>query len=246
MCGRRCDGRRGFLILALALTCAPVAAAGDPPPHLVPPGLATGVLLNVPQRMIFLMQDGEAVASYPVGLGRPSWPTFVGAFTIQVKEIDPVWDVPPSIQEELRRAGKPVLTKVPPGPTNPLGKYWLGLSVPGYGIHGTVAPKSISRFQSHGCIRLHAADIEDLFGRVEVGTPGLSTYVPNILAVIDGGLWLESHPDIYRRGGANPLAEVLAAAARLAPDLPLDAGAIARVLRGRDGQPHRVDLRSAP
>src|SRR5207244_4257585 len=58
--------------------------------------------------------------------------------------------------------GKPVLTHVPPSPANPLGKYWLGLSIPGVGIHGTNAPSSIYNLQTHGCIRLHPDDIEKL------------------------------------------------------------------------------------
>jgi L,D-transpeptidase ErfK/SrfK len=78
-------------------------------------------------------------------------------------KVDPVSDIPASIQGELRLGGKPVVARVPPGPANPLRKYWLGLSVAKYGIHGTNAPASISRFQTHGCVRMHAADIEVLF-----------------------------------------------------------------------------------
>jgi L,D-transpeptidase ErfK/SrfK len=229
----------GVLVLVALALCG-TASAGDEPAHLVPAGLTDGLLLNVPQRRIFVMQDGEAVVSYPVGLGRPSWPTFMGAFSIAAKETDPAWDVPPSIQDEMRRAGKPVLTRVAPGPANPLGKYWLGLSVPGYGIHGTNAPKSISRFESHGCIRLLPGDIEDLFARVEVGTPGLSIYEPNVLQLVAGELWLEAHPDVYRRGPANPVADVLERAARLIPGLTIDAREVETLLRRRDGQPHRL------
>ena len=109
---RRCQS---ILSLVLALASAAALVAADPPAHLVPRGLDDGVMLNVPQRMIFVMRDGAAVARYPVGLGRPDWPTFVGTFTIVAKETDPVWDVPVSIQEELRLAGKEVLTRVPPG-----------------------------------------------------------------------------------------------------------------------------------
>jgi L,D-transpeptidase ErfK/SrfK len=245
MCVPRRDGRSGLLSLLIALWAAALASASDAPPHLVPAALEDGVLLNVPQRMIFVMHGGVPVASYPVGLGRPTWPTFVGPFTIVAKEIDPVWDVPPSIQEELRRVGKPVLTRVAPGPTNPLGKYWLGLSAPGFGIHGTNAPRSISRFDSHGCIRLLAADIEDLFLRVEIGTPGLSIYEPIVLGIIDNELWMEAHPDVYRRGGDSS-DDVYERVARLATALTIDFAAVARVLRERDGQPHRIDSGPMP
>jgi L,D-transpeptidase ErfK/SrfK len=72
-------------------------------------------------------------------------------------------------KKKWQREGKKVLTRVEAGANNPLGKYWLGLSLSGYGIHGTLAPASIYRFQSHGCIRLHPDDIAQLFSQVEVG-----------------------------------------------------------------------------
>jgi L,D-transpeptidase ErfK/SrfK len=227
------------LALVATMLVVPVVS-GEQPAHLVPTALTDGILLNVPQRRLFVMQDGHAVASYPVGLGRPSWPTFTGAFTIAVKETDPAWDVPPSIQEEMRRAGKPVLTRVAPGPLNPLGKYWLGLSVPGFGIHGTNVPASISRYESHGCIRMLAADIHDLFSRIEVGTPGLSIYEPVVLELIDGEVWLEANPDVYRRGPADPVADVLERVARLTGQVAVDERTLDTVLRRRDGRSYRL------
>ena len=93
MCHPRGGDRKGVLSLSLLLLLAAVATATgagtDPPEHLVPNELTTGVILSVPQRMIFVMQDGVAAAAYPVGLGRPDWPTFVGTFSIDVKGIDP-------------------------------------------------------------------------------------------------------------------------------------------------------------
>ncbi|MGB9432673.1 MAG: L,D-transpeptidase, partial [Candidatus Acidiferrum sp.] len=56
-----------------------------------------------------------------------------------------------------------------PGANNPLGPRWIGLSVKGFGIHGTNRPDSIGKNASHGCIRLRNRDIEDLFARVQVG-----------------------------------------------------------------------------
>ncbi|HUE86103.1 MAG TPA: L,D-transpeptidase [Vicinamibacterales bacterium] len=188
---RGCRGRHRILILAGLAVCGAALAAADSP-QLVPRALADGVVLNVPQRMLFLMREGDVAARYPIAVGTRAWPTFIGPFTIVVKEIDPVWDVPASIQEEQRQLGKKVLTRVLQGPANPLGKYWLGLSVPGYGIHGTNAPASIGKFATHGCVRMRGEDIEDLFARVEVGTPGISIYELIIVAVLDGALWLRS------------------------------------------------------
>jgi len=170
--------------------------------HVLPHVLDTRIVINIPQRMLFLFTDGRLAAAYPVGLGRRGWETFTGSFSTTRLEISPTWDVPRSIQEEMRRAGQPVTQSVPPGPTNPLGKYWIGLDRPGFGIHGTNAPSSIYQFQTHGCIRLHPDDIADLFGRVAVGMPGEIVYAPVLFALTaDGAVLIEVHPDIYRRSG---------------------------------------------
>ena len=234
-------GRHRLLILACLAACGAALAATDTL-HLVPSGLADGVVLNVPQRMLFLMRDGDVAARYPVAIGTRGWPTFIGPFTIVVKETDPVWDVPASIQEEQRQLGKRVLTRVRPGPSNPLGKYWLGLSVPGFGIHGTNAPDSIGKFATHGCIRMRAEDIDDLFARVQVGTPGVSIYEPIIVAVLDGGLWLEAHRDVYGADTRDAFAYVLAQAQSAAPALTVHHDLVRRMLRERDGRVRRIDI----
>jgi len=58
---------------------------------------------------------------------------------------------------------------IPPGPHNPVGTRWMGLSIKGYGIHGTNEPKSIGKAASHGCIRMAKADLEELYPLVQVG-----------------------------------------------------------------------------
>jgi L,D-transpeptidase ErfK/SrfK len=165
--------------------------------HIVPAGLQDGILINIPQRMLFYFKEGRLLHFFPVGLGRPDWPTPTANFTVRVKEEDPVWDVPPSIQEEMRREGTPVLTCVPPGPENPLGKHWLGLSLAGYGIHGTNAPASIYQFRTHGCIRLHPDDMAELFAAVAPGTRGAIVYRRLLLAKVGEQIFLEVHPDVY-------------------------------------------------
>jgi L,D-transpeptidase ErfK/SrfK len=156
--------------------------------------------INVAQRMLFLVRDNAIVAAYPVAVGRRDWPTPTGSFTILVKETNPTWDVPASIREEMRRRGQVVITRVPPSPGNPLGAYWLGLSMASLGIHGTNAPSSVYQAVSHGCLRLHPDDIADLFERVSVGDSGVLIYEPVLIAMIDGHVLLEAHDDVYRRG----------------------------------------------
>ena len=211
--------------------------------HIVPPGLEDGVLINIPQRLLFYVAQGRPVARYPVGLGRPDWPTPTGTFSVLSKEENPVWDVPKSIQEEMRRCGQTVKTRVPPGPDNPLGRHWIGLSMAGYGIHGTIAPASIYQFRSHGCIRLHPDDIADLFGRVSVGTPGRITYTPVLLArPANGQIYLEVHRDVYRRAG-DPLTGVRRAADAESIRHLLDWPRVEEVIRLKDGVAREVSQR---
>lgn len=169
--------------------------------HLIPANLPDGITINLPQRLLFLQKTGQPPIVYALGLGRASWETPIGTWTIINKQQNKAWFVPKSIQEEMAREGQKVLTRVAAGPKNPLGKYWLGLSLSGYGIHGTLAPASIYRFQSHGCIRLYADDIAQLFTQVEVGLTGANTYWPILLEIrTDGRIIVEVHSDIYRRG----------------------------------------------
>jgi L,D-transpeptidase ErfK/SrfK len=176
--------------------------------HVVPRSGTDGILINIPQRMLFYLSDNKLVGAYPLGLGRPDWPTPTGRFTVVSKEQDPIWDVPKSIQEEMRREGKEVQTQVPSCPQNPLGKHWIATSIPAYGIHGTNAPTSIYQFRTHGCIRLHPDDIANLFERVRPGTPGLIIYQPLLLARIDDRLFLEVHRDVYKKE-TDPLKTLL-------------------------------------
>jgi L,D-transpeptidase ErfK/SrfK len=173
--------------------------------HIVP-ALPAGVMLivNVPQRMLFAV-TGSGVAAYPAAVGRRDWPTPLGEFSIATKERTPTWDVPESIRAEARRAGRTLPLRVPPGPGNPLGAYWLGLSGGGVGIHGTNAPRSIYQVITHGCIRLHPDDISALFGEVSVGTRGVLLYQPVLVAIHGNDVFVEAHRDVYGRGPADAL-----------------------------------------
>jgi L,D-transpeptidase ErfK/SrfK len=86
----------------------------------------------------------------------------------------------------------------------------MGLSIPGYGIHGTIAPTSIYRFRTHGCIRLHADDIAALFSEIAPGTAGLIIYQPLLVARLGSQLFLEVHRDVCgKEAKMNNLESVL-------------------------------------
>jgi len=61
--------------------------------------------------------------------------------------------------------------KIPPGPRNPVGLAWIGLDIPGYGIHGNPKPELIGKTGSHGCFRMTNWDALALFPMVHVGMP---------------------------------------------------------------------------
>lgn len=212
------------------------------------PGGAAGrdaILVNVPQKMLFHLSEGRLNGAYPIGAGRPDWPTPRGAFTVVDLQVDKPWIVPPSIQREMAREGKEVLTRVEPGPDNPLGRHWIGLSIPGIGIHGTNAPASVYTLRSHGCIRLHPDDVAELHGRVSRGTAGEIVYHPVLIAGLpDGRVFIEAHPDAYRlapdpKSGLRALADSRGLAGRI------DWARVADVLRARDGIARDVTIGAA-
>jgi len=114
---------------------------------------------------LFLYNGTHLVRVFPVATGQAAWPTPLGHFQIVVKQKNPWW-FPPT-QDSWAAGAKPV----PPGPGNPLGTRWMGLSAPGVGIHGTDEPWSIGHSESHGCIRMQVPSAEWLYNRVKVGTP---------------------------------------------------------------------------
>jgi L,D-transpeptidase ErfK/SrfK len=207
--------------------------------HVVPASFDAlapdAILVNVPQKMLFERREGFLVAAYPIAVGRPDWRTPLGDFEIDRKATDKPWIVPRSIQEEMRRIGEPVLEVIPPGPENPLGRHWLGLSRSSCGIHGTNAPASIYSLRTHGCIRLHPDDVASLFARAGPGDPVRIVYEPILLAALaDERICLEVHPDAYARiPSALALIEALARSADLTDRI--DWTRITKLVAEKDG-----------
>jgi lipoprotein-anchoring transpeptidase ErfK/SrfK len=109
--------------------------------------------------------DGlERMRTFPVATGQSSYPTPLGSFEIVQMQRQPWWYPPPS---DWAKGLKPV----PPGPGNPLGTRWMGISAPAVGIHGTPDAASLGYSASHGCIRMAIPSAEWLFKNVKVGTP---------------------------------------------------------------------------
>jgi L,D-transpeptidase ErfK/SrfK len=210
--------------------------------HIVPATIVPGeIVVNVPQRMLFYREE-ERILAYPVAVGRATWQTPQGAFTVTWKEEDPAWHVPASIRAESVRKGQELPLVVPPGPRNPLGRFWIGLSLAGIGLHGTPVPSSIYRTATHGCIRLQGDRIEDLYGRVDIGTRGRIVYEPVLLTSHGGEVYLEVHGDVYRRATMSALQQAHALAARLGLVHRIDWTLAAAEIERRAGIARRVSL----
>lgn len=102
------------------------------------------IVINISAKTLTVYRNGSISRQYLVATGKPATPTPVGSFTVVNKEIDP---------------------------GGPYGTRWLGLSIRGYGIHGTNNPASIGTAASNGCIRMYNEDVEYLFNITPVGTP---------------------------------------------------------------------------
>jgi L,D-transpeptidase ErfK/SrfK len=112
-------------------------------------------LVSIPDRKIAVLEDGRVLKVFRVAVGAAESPSPAGEFQIINRVTNPTY----------YHKG----TVIPAGPANPLGSRWMGLSLKGYGIHGTNAPRSIGKAASHGCIRMAKRDLEQLFGLLRVG-----------------------------------------------------------------------------
>lgn len=133
-------------------------------PKVTTASLGQVVVILRESKRLLLFQGAKLVRWFRVATGQPSFPTPLGRFEIVTKQRDPWWYPPPS---SWARGQEPV----PPGPGNPLGTRWMGLSAPYVGIHGTPDAASIGYSASHGCIRMKIPEAEWLFQRVKIGTP---------------------------------------------------------------------------
>lgn len=113
------------------------------------------IVVSLEDRGLALVEDGTVKKVYRVAVGRGTSPSPTGTFMIVRRVENPTY----------YHDGK----VIPPGPDNPVGTRWMGLSQKGYGIHGTNEPHSIGKAASHGCIRMGQKDLEELFAQVRSG-----------------------------------------------------------------------------
>jgi lipoprotein-anchoring transpeptidase ErfK/SrfK len=148
---RRYQARNGFEVDGIARPSLLAATSGK-------------VVVIKHEFRAYVYKHNRMLASFPVAIGAPKFPTPTGTYSIVSKVKDPTWIPPNSPWAEG-------LEPVPPGDDNPLGPRWIGTSAPAIGFHGTPDAKSIGTAASHGCLRMHFADVKRLYDLVEVGMP---------------------------------------------------------------------------
>lgn len=161
---------------------------------IIPKKIYNGLIINIPEYSIYHFKNGILINTYSIAIGKKNWQTPRGRFFVDNKALNPTWRIPPRMARKLKTRNK----SVPPGPENPLGKYWIGLSLPHIGIHSTNKPYSIGKALSHGCMRLLPKDAEELFKTLNVGTQGEIIYEPVKVAKKNGKIYIEVHTDVYK------------------------------------------------
>jgi lipoprotein-anchoring transpeptidase ErfK/SrfK len=133
-----------------------------------PPAKAASIQIDKSERVLYLLDGaGAPVAAFPISIGGPQDPLEIGRMTIKNAAKDPVFTYDSTL---LRNADKTQgKVDVQPGPNNPVGVYWLGLSKPHWGIHGTPEPSRVGTSETNGCIHLTNWDVMRLSQVVKVG-----------------------------------------------------------------------------
>ncbi|MDX1919194.1 MAG: L,D-transpeptidase family protein, partial [Candidatus Caenarcaniphilales bacterium] len=160
-----------------------------------------------------------------------------------------VWHVPESIHDFVfEQTGRVLPESMPPGPENPLGKYAIYLTLSGYLIHGTNQPWSVGKLISSGCIRLHNADMAELYPLAKIGDPVYIIHHPYKAGWKDGTLFLEAHVPVTiddKLGKLNILSINQTMKAYLKDNrYQIDWHLVDRIIKHPNGIPNAVGTRS--
>ena len=160
---------RGIVLALKTQQRGPLPIAFDEiKPAVTGDTLGKAIVIRRGSNHLYLYQVGskpKLIRTFQVATGRSEYPTPLGKYEVVNKQLDPWWYPPAG--SAWAEGAKPI----PPGPGNPLGTRWMGLSAPYVGIHGTPDAASIGYSASHGCIRMLIPQVEWLFTQVDIGTP---------------------------------------------------------------------------
>jgi len=195
---------------------------------------ADGIVVNLPERGLYLFRAGQFDKFYPVAIGQGGrFATPQGSFSLVSRVKDPTW-LPP----EWAGLGKETI--VPAGPNNPLGDRWMGLSLAGVGFHATTSPMSIGQNASHGCMRMYPASARELYDKVEVGMPVRIEYEPVKVGRDEttGSLFVSVYPDVY--GQVDLLSETQRVLERAGVEELVGEAQVQKLVADRQGLPQQV------
>ena len=133
--------------------------------------------VDLSERRLYVIENGEVASSYPVAIGKPSYPTPKGTYNIRRIIWNPRW-VPPD-----SKWAKNKTAKGPGEPGNPMGRVKIFFSEPDYYIHGTREVDSLGAAESHGCVRMRNADVISVAKRVMAagGKPVKQSFVRSVI-----------------------------------------------------------------
>lgn len=112
-------------------------------------------------------KDGELMAQFPATMGSSHDPLPIGHWKVTTIAYNPPFNYQPDLFWDV--SDDKAEQRLPPGPNGPVGTVWIDLTKEHYGIHGTSAPETIQRAQSHGCVRLTNWDVARVSQMVEDG-----------------------------------------------------------------------------
>lgn len=213
---------QGFIWAVIVCLLIAPALAGEPSD--------TRIVINVPSRTLWLYSGDTIVRSYPVGVGKPNFPTPEGHFRVIRKVPNPGWENP------FQAAGK---NRIKPGRNNPLGTRWIGFlrnSIGEFGIHGTNAPETVGTFSSHGCVRMLIQDAEELYDSISQGTP-LEVNYDNVVIEGNGSeVKISVYPNLFGKKGLS-LGQVRERILKRHPSAQVNETLLAQVLNDSTAKP---------
>ncbi len=132
------------------------------------PTRAASIRIDKSARVLYLLDKAELpVAAFPLSIGGASDPLPLGRMEIKNAAKNPVFTYNPALLKDAKKTY--VKTDIPAGPNNPVGVYWLGLSKPHWGIHGTPDPSRVGTAATNGCLHLTNWDVLRLAQLVKPG-----------------------------------------------------------------------------
>jgi len=134
-------------------------------PNVTDDSLGHTIVVRLNENRLYLYDGFSVVRSFSVATAKPGFTTPTGVWKIYDKQENPTWYNP---AQDGWGADLPAV--IPGGPGNPMGPRAIYITAPGLiRIHGTTDDASIGRYASHGCIRMHNTEVEQLYPQVEVG-----------------------------------------------------------------------------